>query len=88
MPPLDLGEPRLLNQESTFAGDRVLLPLLIVLITTAASGHPAPMFVPSDAPDSLNVERVGEIALISPPKAKTLTSSPTARTSISRAITR
>ncbi|MYK41779.1 MAG: hypothetical protein F4049_16365, partial [Gemmatimonadetes bacterium] len=70
LPPLDSGEPRLLNQESTFAGDRVLLPLLIVLITTAASGHPAPMFVPSDAPDSLNVERVGEIAFISPPKGE------------------
>ena len=56
------------NQESTLAGNRALLPLLIVLIATAASGHPAPMFAPSDAPDSLNVERVGEIVLISPPE--------------------
>ena len=49
-------------------GNRALLPLLIVLIATAASGHPAPMFAPADAPDSLNVERVGEIVLISPPE--------------------
>ena len=58
----------MLNQESTLAGNRALLPLLIVLIATAASGHPAPMFAPADAPDSLNVERVGEIVLISPPE--------------------
>ena len=49
-------------------GNRALLPLLIVLIATAASGHPAPLFAPADAPDSLNVERVGEIVLISPPE--------------------
>ena len=58
----------MLNQESTFTGNRALLPLLIVLIATAASGHPAPLFAPADAPDSLNVERVGEIVLISPPE--------------------
>ena len=57
----------MLNQESTFAGNRALLLLLIVLVATAASGHPAPIFAPADAPDSLNVERVGEIVLISPP---------------------
>ncbi|MDE2742760.1 MAG: hypothetical protein OXI58_14300, partial [Gemmatimonadota bacterium] len=60
----------MLNQESTLAGNRALLPLLIVLIATAASGHPAPIFAPADAPDSLNVERVGEIALISPPQGE------------------
>ena len=58
----------MLNQESILAGNRALLPLLIVLIAMAASGHPAPMFAPADAPDSLNVERVGEIVLISPPE--------------------
>ena len=58
----------MLNQESPFTGNRALLPLLIVLVATAASGHPAPMFAPADAPDSLNVERVGEIVLISPPE--------------------
>ncbi|MXX40475.1 MAG: hypothetical protein F4Z85_20845, partial [Gemmatimonadetes bacterium] len=51
----------MLNQGFTF-----LLLLLIVLVATAASGHPAPIFAPTDAPDSLNVERVGEIVLISP----------------------
>ena len=60
----------MLNQESTFTGDRALLPLLIVLVATAASGHPAPIFAPADAPDSLNVERVGEIVLFSPPKGE------------------
>lgn len=60
----------MLNQESTPAGDRALLPLLIVLVATAASGHPVPIFAPADAPDSLNVERVGEIALISPPEGE------------------
>ena len=55
----------MLNQESTLAGSRVLLPLLIVLVATAASGQP--IFAPADAPDSLNVERVGEIVLVSPP---------------------
>ncbi|MCY3791905.1 MAG: hypothetical protein OXH63_24275, partial [Gemmatimonadetes bacterium] len=60
----------MLNQESTLAGNRALLPLLIVLVATAASGHPAPIFAPADAPDSLNVERVGEIALISPPQGE------------------
>ena len=59
----------MLNQESTPAGNRALLPLLIVLVATAASGHPELIFAPADAPDSLNVERVGEIALISPPKS-------------------
>ena len=58
----------MLNQESTFAEDRALLPLLIVLIATATSGYPAPIFAPADAPDSLNVERVGEIVFISPPE--------------------
>ena len=58
----------MLNQESTLAGNRALLPLLIVLVATAASGHPEPIFAPADAPDSLNVERVGEIVLISPPE--------------------
>ena len=58
----------MINQESTFTRDRALLPLLIVLIATAVSGHPAPIFAPADAPDSLNVERVGEIVLISPPE--------------------
>ena len=65
----------MLNQESTLAGNRVLLPLLIVLVATAASSHPAPTidrFPPSNAPDSLNVERVGEIVLISPPKGDDL----------------
>ncbi len=62
----------MLNQESTPAGNRALLPLLIALVATAASGHPAPMFAPADAPDSLNVERVGEIALISPSKGDDL----------------
>ena len=65
----------MLNQESTLAGNRVLLPLLIVLVATAASSHPAPTidrFAPSNAPDSLNVERVGEIVLISPPKGDDL----------------
>ena len=60
----------MLNQESTFTGDRALLPLLIVLVATVASSHPAPIFAPADAPDSLNVERVGEIALISPPQGE------------------
>ena len=83
----------MLNQESTLAGNRVLLPLLIVLVATAASSHPAPTidrFPPSNAPDSLNVERVGEIVLISPPKGDDLPDAdgthlfPTAPTSISR----
>ena len=46
-----------------------MLSLLIVLVATAASGHPELIFAPADAPDSLNVERVGEIVLISPPKS-------------------
>ena len=66
----------MLNQESTLAENRALLPLLIVLIATAASGHPAPMFAPADAPDSLNVERVGEIVLISPPEGDDPSDSP------------
>ncbi len=55
----------MLNQGFTF-----VLPLLIVLVATTASGHPAPIFAPADAPDSLNVERVGEIVLFSPPKGE------------------
>ncbi len=51
----------MLNQGFIF-----VLLLLLVLVAAAASGHPAPIFAPADAPDSLNVERVGEIVLISP----------------------
>ncbi len=52
-----------------------VLPLLILLVAAATSGHeeptglaPNPIFAPDDAPDSLNVERVGEIVLVSLPQ--------------------
>ncbi|MCY3761052.1 MAG: hypothetical protein OXH50_07360 [Gemmatimonadetes bacterium] len=45
---------------------RKALPLLILLVAaaTTAQEEPFPIFAPEDAPDSLNVERVGEIVLV------------------------
>ena len=66
----------MLTQDSTPAGKRALLPLLIVLVAAsmggqavAASGHlHPPVFAPAENPDSLNVERVGEVVFVSPPQ--------------------
>ena len=65
------------TQDSTPAGKRALLPLLMVLAAacicsqaTAAWGHlHPPVFAPAENPDSLNVERVGEVVLLSLPEA-------------------
>ena len=65
------------TQDSTPAGKRALLPALMVLVaasicsqSTAAWGHlHPPVFAPAENPDSLNVERVGEVVLLSLPEA-------------------
>ena len=52
------------------------MPLLILLVAAATCGHaettghqaPFPTLAPDEAPDSLHVERVGEIVLVSPPR--------------------
>ncbi len=51
------------------------MPLLILLVAAATCGHaettgqaPFPTLAPDEAPDSLHVERVGEIVLVSPPQ--------------------
>ena len=60
------------TQESVTAANRAALPLLILLLAAAASGHAEttahdsfPTLAPDDIPDSLNVEHVGEIILFS-----------------------
>ncbi len=60
----------MLDTKSDPAVPRTVLPLLIFLVAAAASGHqePFPILAPDDAPDSLNVERVGEIVLLSLPQ--------------------
>ncbi len=65
----------MLDPKSKPAVHRAVLPLLILLVAAATSGHeeptghaPNPIFAPDDAPDSLNVERVGEIVLVSLPQ--------------------
>ena len=66
----------MLTQDSTPTGKRSLLPLLIVLVAASISGHAAaasghlhpPVYAPAENPDSLNVERVGEVVFVSPPQ--------------------
>ena len=57
-------------QESIPAASRGTVPLLILLLAAATSAQeePFPIFAPEAAPDSLNVERVGEIVLFSLPR--------------------
>ena len=63
------------TEEPIPAVSRAALPLALLVVAAATCGHaettghvPAPTFAPDEAPDSLNVERVGEIVLVSPPQ--------------------
>ena len=57
-------------QESIPALNRAALSFLILLLAAATSAHDKPFstFAPDDAPDSLNVERVGGIVLVPLPQ--------------------
>ena len=67
----------MLTPDSTPDGKRASIPLLIILVAAAicslagaANGHlHPPVFAPAENPDSLNVERVGEVVLLSLPEA-------------------
>lgn len=58
------------TEESIPAASRAAVPLLILFVAAATSAQegPFPIFAPEDAPDSLNVERVGEIVLAPLPR--------------------
>ena len=57
------------TEESIPAASRAAVPLLILLLAAAAAQEaPFPILSPDDAPDSLNVERVGEIVLVPLPR--------------------
>ena len=57
------------TQQSIPAVRPTAVALLILLLAAATSGQESfPIFAPDDAPDSLNVERVGEIVLFSLPQ--------------------